>query len=188
MANLGPLGIDPVADAQDALEQLAPKSPRRPWGQFAVAVAILALAFAGLQIASNVSNNTQGLHNAQMADRRQRETAARLREAIQVACTVTANVVTRSGVSPGRRNGGPTGRPAPLSAQQRRSILRMQVLLGAMTPAQRRLDAALTDQIGAAGGLEVPDCKQIAEHPEDVKLYVPNTSIGRPSPSHGANP
>lgn len=171
--------LTPLTQAEAAV---APQGTRILLGL--VAAGLVFLGVAGLVVAARVDQNTVGVQASKAAD-------SRLSEAIRVACTVTANVVTRTGVSAGRSNGGPTGRPAPLSAQQRLSSLRVRVIRHAMTRGQRRLEMALLMEITKAGGLVVPDCKRIAEHPEDVKLYIPNVSTSsqpKPRPRGSPNP
>lgn len=109
-----------------------------------------------------------------------RQLAVSNRQGIFVGCTVTANVVVRSGAPVSRQNGGPSGRPTPPSAQQRLSALRVKTIHSLMAPAVRAEESKLLGEIARAGGLEVPNCKKIAEHPESVKAYTPNPTRTTP--------
>lgn len=102
-------------------------------------------------------------------------------EGIRVSCIVTANVVVMSGAAPRRSSGGPKGRPPRLSAQQQLTALRISAIRKkVLTPGQRRQERHLIETITSAGGLSVPDCKAISEHPDRVKPFVPNRSVPGP--------
>lgn len=96
-------------------------------------------------------------------------------QGIYVGCTVTANVVVRAGAQVSSSN----GKPPPLTDQQRLSTLRIEALRRNFTSHERSVERRLVTRIARAGGLQVPNCKQIAMHPEQVKPYTPNALPSR---------
>lgn len=156
-----PSASAPLADAQVALQHLTAPPPRRRWGQFGIALAILALAFAGLQLAANVSDNAKGLRDSKRADRR-------MEEAIRVTCTLLSNAITMSGGG-SQDTGGPSRR---LSAQQRLSAKYIAIITRSATPHERVVIRRLVAEVARSGG-GLPDCREAAVHPDRVHLIPP---------------
>lgn len=99
-------------------------------------------------------------------------------EAIRVGCTVTKNAILQSGASSGTRR---ASTPAARAQGERTAILVEAIARDLLTPAQRARVAELQRIISRAGGvLSIPDCDQIALHPERVKELLESRRARRP--------
>jgi hypothetical protein len=132
-------------DAHEALDVLAKVHPPR-LPLLVLAFAILALSVGALTLSHYAHAN---------------------REAIRVSCQLLANAIAQSGVAAS----GPDGHRPP---QQQLTALYISVVHRAMTPADRRQERRLLGRVAAIGTpLSIPNCGQIARHPESVAV-TPN--------------
>lgn len=125
--------------------------------------------FAALAILAALAD---GLHSAQLAqDRTQdrletiaksnRALATSNRMGIRVNCTLLVNVAIEQGID------GDSGQNLPPRAKLR--LLYRQRTRQLLTPAQRRQEAQIMAAIKRQGRLALPDCDEVANHPERVR-------------------
>jgi hypothetical protein len=110
-------------------------------------------------------------------------TAKRATEAVRVSCTLLTNAIIESG------GGGRDQAPASEAARAQRQIT--AILVGAinrglLTDAERAEVKRLGEIVARAGGvISIPDCNEIARHPERVRelLLSETRSPARRSPA-----
>lgn len=94
------------------------------------------------------------------------KTAARNKQAIQVACILITNLIAESGAG-GRQV---SGRPVP--PQLKLNALYVKAIGRIMTKEERKQERELKQQIAKDGGIVTfPDCKQIVAHPDQVQAF-----------------
>lgn len=92
------------------------------------------------------------------------KTAARNKQAIQVACILITNVIAESGA------GGRQVSNRPMPPQLKLNALYVKAISRVMTKEERKQELKLKQQMAKDGGIVTfPDCKQIVAHPEQVK-------------------
>jgi hypothetical protein len=152
--------MTPSKQIEGALQEL--HEPRPHGRQVALAVlglAMVLLALTLLKVTTTVSHNTAGVKAT-------RQDVEANRQAILVACTLISRVVSQAGVAGGSGDRKDNSRPTPA---QELNNLYLAVIIDHMTADERRKERRLR---GLAGDLstrvEVPDCQQVAQHPETV--------------------
>jgi ABC-type anion transport system duplicated permease subunit len=151
---------EPAREVVSALRELKPTVDRgRQVALAALAMTMVLLALTLLKVVTAVTSNTQRVQTAQQA-------AIANRESIYVACTLLANAIAQTGtVVESNSNERP-------SARQQLNALYISAILSRMTPAERAEERRLRKQTSGRL-LEIPDCLQIARHPETVRAEVP---------------
>lgn len=127
--------------------------------------AVLAFLVVGFQIRQLEARGDRADRSADRADdatARLERTAQRNTKAIRVSCTLLSNAIIQSGAAtPGNR---PT-------AQSRLTGIYIGAITRELTPAERAEVHRLQLIVASSGGgrVALPDCDDVARHPDDVR-------------------